>query len=105
MDDFHERCGDQRQPATAAGASEHRQYRLLRDAADDRDANESGSVEAEIADRHQLQYCGGSRRQSLKAAVAEGFRPSLSLRSCAQAVRSVARGPVGVSLVRSRVWK
>ena len=62
---------DQRQSAAAGDSPEHRQYRRVRDEADHRHADESGSGEAEIADRHQLQSRGGPVGQGLMA-----FRPT-----------------------------
>ena len=53
---------------------------VFRHAADGRNAIESGSGETEIADRHQLQYRGGSRRQGLRAdtTATKSFRPCRS---------------------------
>src|SRR6202171_4018569 len=65
--DLHERGGNQRQSAADGNSSEHRQYRRFRHEADDRNADESGSGETEVADRHQLQSRGGSVRPGLTA--------------------------------------
>src|SRR6266576_6458513 len=70
--DFHERGGDQRQSAAAGNSSEHRQYRRLRHEADARNADESGSGEIKIADRHQLQSRSGPVRPDLTARTANG---------------------------------
>src|SRR5882724_10250855 len=70
--DFHERGGDQRQSATDGNSSEHRQYRRVRDEADHRTADESGSGEAEVADRYLLQSRGGAVRPGLTTWRANG---------------------------------
>ena len=63
---FMSAAPDQRESAVVGSSSEHRQYRRVRDEADRRNADESGSGEIEVADRHQLQSGCGPVRPRLK---------------------------------------
>src|ERR1700722_14500306 len=54
--DLHARGRGQRKSASAGGSTEHRQYLPVRADTNHRNAARSVSGEAEIADRHQLQY-------------------------------------------------
>ncbi|MGY3494810.1 hypothetical protein ACVW1B_004229 [Bradyrhizobium sp. USDA 4502] len=56
-------------PQPARDSPEHRQYRRVRDEADRRHPDESGSGETEVADRYQLQY----RRRPLGSRLIDRF--------------------------------